>query len=89
MVDEVKVMTVVTVTIKGKTYTLTQKDVEEILKRLEPEELKGNAKYYIEFDGMKFPIKKVLTEVIGLPRIAFTAMYAYNILTNSVLRRRR
>ena len=74
-------MTVVTVTIKGKTYTLTQKDVEEILKRLEPEELKGNAKYYIEFDGKKFPVKQVFAEVTGLPRVAFVTMDAYNTLT--------
>jgi len=74
-------MTLVSISIKGKTYTLSRKDVEEVFKRLEPEQLKGKAKYYIEFNGIRFPIKQVIAEVTGLPRVAFTAMHAYNILT--------
>lgn len=41
----------------------------------------GNRKYYIEFEGEKYPIKQVIAEVTGLPRVAFTAMDAYRILT--------
>jgi len=74
-------LTAVSITIRGKTYTLTRKDVEDVLRKLEPEELRGKAKYYIEFEGMKFPIKQVVAEVTGLPRVAFTAMHAYSVLT--------
>jgi len=41
----------------------------------------GNRKYYIEFEGGRYPIKQVIAEVTGLPRVAFTAMDAYRILT--------
>jgi len=65
-------MTLVSISIKGKTYTLSRKDVEEVFKRLEPEQLKGKAKYYIEFNGIRFPIKQVIAEVTGLPRLRCT-----------------
>jgi 5-methylcytosine-specific restriction protein B len=72
---------VVIFTLKGKKYKIERVDVIEKLKSMEPEDLMGRTKYYIEFEGKKYPIKQVIAEVTGLPRIAFTAMDAYRILT--------
>jgi len=74
-------MTTVTKTIKGRTFTVSREDVERVLKSIDPEPLKGNAKYYVEFEGRRFPIKQVIAKVTGLPRVAFTAKHAYDILT--------
>jgi len=71
----------VQVTIKGRTFNITYQDIIETLEKLNPEPLKGRAKYYIEYKGKKYPIKQVVAAVTGLPRIAFTAKYAYDILT--------
>ncbi|MGQ4890884.1 MAG: hypothetical protein ACP6IP_00150 [Candidatus Njordarchaeia archaeon] len=69
-------------TIKGKEFTIHLKDVEAALEKVEPEPLKGRAKYYIEYRGRKYPIKQIVAEVTGLPRVAFTARDAYDILTD-------
>lgn len=69
-------MAIATRTIKGKLCTVSRGNIEKILRRLEPEPLKGRAKYYVEFEGKKFPIKQVVAEVTRLPRIAFTAKHA-------------
>jgi len=71
----------VQVTIKGQVFDISRQDVERALERLEPEPLKGRAKYYIEHNGKKYPIKQVVAEVTGLPRVAFTAKHAYDTLT--------
>jgi hypothetical protein len=72
---------VVVFTIRDREYNLARHDVEAVLERLEPEPLKGRAKYYIEYKGKKYPIKQVVAFVTGLPRVGFTAMDAYRILT--------
>ena len=71
----------VQVTIGRQVFDISRQDVERVLERLEPEPLKGRARYYIEHDGKKYPIKQVVAEVTGLPRIAFTAKHAYDVLT--------
>jgi len=71
----------VQVTIKGRVFDISYQDVIEALEKIDPEPLRGRAKYYIEYKGKKYPIKQVIAEVTGLPRIAFTAKYAYDILT--------
>ena len=68
-------------TIGGNKYDIKKEDIIRILASLKPEEMTGNRKYYIEFGGEKYPIKQVIAEVTGLPRVAFTAMDAYRILT--------
>ena len=68
-------------TIRGNKYDIKKEDVLKILQNLKPEEMTGNRRYYIEFGGEKYPIKQVIAEVTGLPRVAFTAMDAYRILT--------
>jgi len=68
-------------TIRGRTFNISREDVERVLEKLDPEPLRGRAKYYIEYRGRRYPIKQVISAVIGLPRVAFTAMHAYRILT--------
>ncbi len=58
-----------------------KEDIAEILGKIEPEAMSGNKKYYVEFDGKKYPIKQIVGEITELPRIGFTAMDAYRILT--------
>jgi len=72
---------VVVFTIRGKIFEISRGDLEHVLENLDPEPLRGRAKYYIEYNGKKYPIKQVISAVTGLPRIAFTAMHAYRILT--------
>jgi hypothetical protein len=38
-------------TIRGKTFNVSREDVERVLKKLNPEPLRGRAKYYIEYKG--------------------------------------
>jgi hypothetical protein len=72
---------VVVFAIGGKKFDISRRDVENVLKSLEPEPLKGRTKYYIEYDGRRYPIKQVLAAVTGLPRVSFTAADAYRVLT--------
>jgi hypothetical protein len=72
---------VVVFTIRGRTFNVSREDIERILENLDPEPLRGHAKYYIEYKGKMYPIKQVISAVTGLPRVAFTAMHAYRILT--------
>lgn len=75
-------MKAATFTIRGKTFSLTLEDVERALEKLDPEPLKGRAKYYVEYNGRRYPIKQVVAAATGLPRLGFTAMHAYRILTD-------
>jgi len=68
-------------TIRGRIFNISREDVERVLEKLDPEPLRGRAKYYIEYRGKRYPIKQVVSAVTGLPRVAFTAMHAYRILT--------
>ena len=68
-------------TIRGRTFSISREDVERVKEKLDPEPLRGRAKYYIEYRGRRYPIKQVISAVTGLPRVAFTAMHAYRILT--------
>jgi 5-methylcytosine-specific restriction protein B len=72
---------VVVFVIGGKNFDISRQDVEKALKSLQPEPLKGRAKYYIEYNGRRYPIKQVLAVVTGLPRVGFTAADAYRVLT--------
>jgi hypothetical protein len=75
------VVLLVVFTIRGRTFNISREDVERVLEKLDPEPLRGRAKYYIEYRGRRYPIKQVISAVTGLPRVAFTAMHAYRILT--------
>jgi hypothetical protein len=67
-------------TLRGRKYDITRKDVEAILEKIEPEPLRGPAKYYIEYKGKKYPIKQVISSVTGLYKIQFTSRDACGIL---------
>jgi hypothetical protein len=75
------VVLLVVFTIRGRIFNISREDVERVLEKLDPEPLRGRAKYYIEYRGKRYPIKQVVSAVTGLPRVAFTAMHAYRILT--------
>jgi len=68
-------------TLRSKKYDITKRDVEAILEKLEPEPLRGPAKYYIEYKEKRYPIKQVVSSVTGLYKIQFTSRDAYEILT--------
>jgi len=74
-------MLMVVFTIGGTKYDITKEGILKALSTLVPEEMTGNRRYYIVFEGKKYPIKQVIAAVTGLPRVAFTAMDAYRILT--------
>ena len=65
-------------TIRGKNYELKKEEVHKKLKGVNPELIR---EYYIEIDNIQYPIKQVLASVTGLPPIAFTSKYAYDVLT--------
>ncbi|RLI82951.1 hypothetical protein DRP04_02700 [Archaeoglobales archaeon] len=67
--------------LRGREYNITREDVEKVLKTVEPEPFKGNAKYYVEYNEKKYPIKQVVASVTRLPRVSFTAMDAYRVLS--------
>jgi len=39
---------------------LTKEKVVEVLRGLQPEPLRGRARYYVELDGRKYPVKQVV-----------------------------
>jgi len=67
--------------IRGKQFNIEKDDIINAVKDVEPEPLTGKRKYYVEINGKRHPIKQVISLVIELPRIAFTAMDTYRILT--------
>ena len=68
-------------TIRGRRFDIEKDDIINAVRGVEPEPLTGRRKYYVEINGRKYPIKQVIGLVTGLPRVAFTAMDAYRILT--------
>lgn len=68
-------------TIRGKKFNIKKEDIINAVKNADPDPFIGNRKYYVEINGIKYPIKQVISLVTGLPRVAFTAMDAYRILT--------
>jgi len=68
-------------TIRGRQFNIEKESIINAVKDVEPEPLTGKRKYYVEINGRKYPIKQVISLVTGLPKIAFTAMDAYRILT--------
>jgi len=67
-------------TICKRKVDLTREKVEEVLERLIPETFKGRAKYYIEHKGAKYPVKQVISAVLGIPKDSFATEQACKIL---------
>jgi hypothetical protein len=59
---------------------LSKEKVMEVLKGLEPEPLRGRARYYVELDGKKYPVKHVMVAVTGLSKESFSTEQAVKIL---------
>ena len=64
-------------TIGGKTYSITADDIISAMNDKEPEAIRN---YYVEIANIRFPIKQVLSETLGLVKIGFTSMDAYRVL---------
>jgi len=59
---------------------LTKEKVVEVLKGLEPEPLRGRARYYVELDDKKYPVKQVMVAVTGLSKESFSTEQAVKVL---------
>lgn len=59
---------------------LTKEKVVEVLRGLQPEPLRGRAKYYVELDGKKYPVKQVMAAVTGLSKESFSTEQAMKVL---------
>jgi len=59
---------------------LSKKRVVEVLKGLEPEPLRGGARYYIELEGRKYPVKQVMAAVAGPSKESFATEQAVKVL---------
>jgi len=64
--------------LRGNTYRSSNGEIERLSKNVEPDPVR---KYYIEVSGRRYPIKQPIELITGLPRIAYTAMDAYRILS--------
>jgi hypothetical protein len=71
---------VVEFTIGKRRMEVTKEKVEGALRKMEPEPLKGRMKYYVEYEGRRYPIKQVISVATGLPKVSFTTMHAYKVL---------
>jgi len=59
---------------------LSKERVVEVLKGLEPEPLRGRARYYVELNGKKYPVKQVMAAVTGLSKESFATDQAVKLL---------
>lgn len=64
--------------IRGKEYEITQEDILERMRDVEPKEIR---KYYVEVSGREYPIKQVISKALNVEPIAFTSMDAFGILS--------
>jgi hypothetical protein len=65
-------------TIKGKEFDITTQEIVAAIKGNEPRLIK---KSYVEIEGTRYPVKQVVELVTGSHPIAFTSMYANDILS--------
>jgi hypothetical protein len=59
---------------------LSKEKVVEVLKGLEPEPLRGRARYYVELNNKKYPVKQVMAAVTGLSKESFATDQAVKLL---------
>jgi 5-methylcytosine-specific restriction protein B len=59
---------------------LTKERVVEALKGLQSEPFRGRARYYIELEGKKYPVKQVIATVTGLSKESFATEQAVRVL---------
>jgi hypothetical protein len=51
---------------------LSKERVVKALKGLQPEPLRGRARYYVELNSRKYPVKQVMAAVTGLSKESFS-----------------
>lgn len=65
-------------TLRGKSYTLSRKEVLAAMKGVEPERIRSHA---VEVGGREFPVKQVIDKVLkGVDRLDVTSSDARRIL---------
>jgi 5-methylcytosine-specific restriction protein B len=67
-------------TIGKRKVELSKERVVEALKGLQPEPFRGRARYYIELEGKKYPVKQVVVAVTGLSKESFATEQAVRVL---------
>ena len=68
--------------IRGITVTLSEKDIFDSIREVPPEPIRL---YYVEIDGVAYPVKQVLSKALDLKRISrfrtdFTSQHATGVL---------
>ena len=64
--------------LRGNSYRSSKEEIEKVLKKVEPDRV---ITHYIEVDDRRYPVKQPIELITGLPRIAYTSMDAYRILS--------
>ena len=64
-------------TIHGTRFEIGREDVIKTLEKTEPGRI---TKYFVEIDDKRYPIKQVLSEVLGIHLVGFTSMDAFRVL---------
>jgi len=64
-------------TLRGIRYTLSVDQILSSMRGVRPERIK---KYYVKIGSENYPPKQVISETLGISRISFTTMDAYDIL---------
>jgi hypothetical protein len=67
-------------TIGKRKVELSKERVVEALRGLQPEPLRGRARYYVELDGRKYPVKQVMAAVTGLSKESLSTEQAVKVL---------
>ena len=67
--------------IRGRRYEIVPEEVINATRNAPPNVGDGRNKYFVRLHGREYPIKQVLQLVTGLALPAFTAQYAYRILS--------
>ena len=61
-------------TINGKQYTCSKEDVEQTLKKAEPEKVNT---YYIRVQGKRYPIKQAISQTLQIGKSTFITTDAH------------
>ena len=67
--------------LRGAALSITPADILAATRDVPPTPIDGRNKYFVELHGRRFPIKRVLRLVTGLPPVGFTAQDAHRILS--------
>lgn len=63
--------------IRGERFEIDNTKIKNALNGVEPEPIR---KYFVEINKIRYPIKQVITQVCGIPKLGFTSMDAYHVL---------